>query len=81
MEILGADFQHERPSGSRTDWLQEKLLTAERNVWGKTRFKRRMMRFLPLTRKQPRQNMKRIALSILPLFAISAEADPLPSET
>ncbi|MCO5964813.1 helix-turn-helix domain-containing protein [Sinorhizobium meliloti] len=50
-------------------------------VWGKTRFKRRMMRSLPLTRKQPRQNVKRIALSILPLFAISAEADPLPSET
>lgn len=50
-------------------------------VWGKTRFKRRMMRSLPLTRKQPRQNMKRIALSILPLFAVSAQADPLLSKT
>ncbi|AGA11076.1 hypothetical protein CN151_12435 [Sinorhizobium meliloti] len=34
MEILGAYFQHERPSGSRMDWLQEKLLTAERKLSG-----------------------------------------------
>ncbi|GEC41903.1 hypothetical protein EME01_59750 [Sinorhizobium meliloti] len=40
-----------------------------------------MMRSLALTRKQPRQNMKRIALSILPLLAVSAQADPLPSKT
>ncbi|WP_234705030.1 helix-turn-helix domain-containing protein [Sinorhizobium meliloti] len=34
MEILGAYFPHERPSGSRMDWLQEKLLTAEPKLSG-----------------------------------------------
>jgi transcriptional regulator with XRE-family HTH domain len=34
MEILSTYFQHERPSGSRMDWLQEKLLTAERKLSG-----------------------------------------------
>jgi transcriptional regulator with XRE-family HTH domain len=34
MEILGAYFPHEKPSGDRMDWLQEKLLTAERKLAG-----------------------------------------------
>ncbi|YCI04559.1 helix-turn-helix domain-containing protein [Ensifer sp. D2-11] len=34
MEILGAYFPHERPSHSRMDWLQQKLLTAERKLSG-----------------------------------------------
>ncbi|MEI3853596.1 MULTISPECIES: helix-turn-helix domain-containing protein [unclassified Ensifer] len=34
MEILGAYFSHSRPSLERVDWLQEKLLTAERKLAG-----------------------------------------------
>jgi transcriptional regulator with XRE-family HTH domain len=34
MEILGAYFQDQRPSGNRMVWLQEKLLTAERKLSG-----------------------------------------------
>ncbi|WP_269274659.1 helix-turn-helix domain-containing protein [Sinorhizobium psoraleae] len=34
MEIVGAYFPHERPSDDRLDWLQEKLLTAERKLAG-----------------------------------------------
>ncbi|MGN7734447.1 hypothetical protein [Ensifer sp. 22564] len=33
-EILGAYFSHLRPSEERVDWLQEKLLTAERKLAG-----------------------------------------------
>ncbi|MCA1371218.1 helix-turn-helix transcriptional regulator [Bradyrhizobium sp. BRP14] len=32
--FLGAYFPHERPSADRTDWLQEKLLAAERKLAG-----------------------------------------------
>ncbi|WP_373414619.1 helix-turn-helix domain-containing protein [Ensifer aridi] len=34
IEILGAYFPHERPSADRTDWLQERLLAAERKLAG-----------------------------------------------
>jgi hypothetical protein len=37
MEIIGAYFPHERPSDDRIDWLQEKLLTAERKLAGARR--------------------------------------------
>lgn len=33
-EILSAYSQHERPSGSRMDWLEVKLLTAARKLSG-----------------------------------------------
>jgi hypothetical protein len=60
------------------DWLQERLLTAERKLSGVRRALKTNDAILPLTRKQPRRNIKRLALSNLSLFAVDAQADPLP---
>ncbi|WP_234841679.1 helix-turn-helix domain-containing protein [Sinorhizobium meliloti] len=50
-------------------------------VWGKTRFKRRMMRSCRSPVNGRCKFDTACSLSILPLVAVSAQADPLPSET
>ena len=67
-------------TGSRMDWLQERLLTAERKLSGVRRALKTNDAILPLTRKQPRRNIKRLALSnlSLPFKSVNALVSGMP---